>query len=90
MSIVYGICCSACDSELNIKKIYLDSGQDLFLEVSPCEVCLDHERAEAYAEGVKETEDDYKGPLKELEQEINDLKEETYRLKNTLDNLHEE
>lgn len=85
MSIVYNICCSACDSELNIKKIFLDSGNDLCLEVSPCEVCLEHEREEAYAEGVKETEDNYKEPLKALTQEIKELKVETYKLKNLHD-----
>jgi len=50
MSVIYSAHCTDCGSELEIRKIILDSGDDLCITVIPCKNCIEEAVEEARQE----------------------------------------
>jgi len=46
MSIVYEVKCAGCGKGLDVEKVFLDSADDLCVEVHPCEYCVEVARQE--------------------------------------------
>ena len=51
--VVYKVECQGCGKELEIEKVYLDSGDDLCVAVSRCEVCWEEARQEGFGLGAR-------------------------------------
>jgi len=41
MSVIYSAHCADCGSELEVSRVKLDSGDDLCIEIIPCEKCIE-------------------------------------------------
>jgi hypothetical protein len=60
MSIIYEATCSECGRELEVKSCRLDAGDDLIIEIVPCEDCISEAETVSYesgkADGILESE----------------------------------